>query len=214
MVERPIELVLTRLEVSSERDGQYECRCPAHDDQKASLGVREGDDGKVILYCQAGCDTRDVVNSLGLEMGGLFPSHPRNGETSSGAQKNGSTNNMTTRKEKHRTSKQAPRHHPIRRADRNSGGERWDPFEEGRQAAAYAYVDEPATALRGRPLRARRPVTPAFPTRLSPARPEAWKRWTWSTKDIRRVLFRLPASSRRRGGRPSTSPKARRTSTR
>lgn len=42
--------------------------CPAHDDDKPSLAVKEGDDGKALVYCHAGCDTYDVVKAIGLEM--------------------------------------------------------------------------------------------------------------------------------------------------
>ena len=47
-------------------------RCPAHDDTKASLSLKEGDDGKALLFCHAGCDTRDVAEALDLTMSDLF----------------------------------------------------------------------------------------------------------------------------------------------
>lgn len=48
------------------------CRCPSHDDRNPSLSVSEGNDGRVLLYCHAGCDTeKDVVPSLGLTMADL-----------------------------------------------------------------------------------------------------------------------------------------------
>ncbi|TFH47119.1 MAG: hypothetical protein E4H01_08830, partial [Lysobacterales bacterium] len=31
-------------------------RCPAHDDIKPSLSIRETEDGKILVYCHAGCD--------------------------------------------------------------------------------------------------------------------------------------------------------------
>lgn len=39
--------------------GEYQCRCPAHDDRKASLSVRQGEHG-VVMHCKAGCDTVKV----------------------------------------------------------------------------------------------------------------------------------------------------------
>lgn len=45
--------------------------CPAHDDQNPSLAVSNGE-GKVKLFCHAGCDTRSVVDALGLSMADLF----------------------------------------------------------------------------------------------------------------------------------------------
>ena len=46
-------------------------QCLAHADGRPSLSVRPID-GSVLVYCMAGCDTRDVVDSLGLTMGDLF----------------------------------------------------------------------------------------------------------------------------------------------
>jgi hypothetical protein len=39
----------------------------------ASLSVKAADDGKVLLHCLAGCDTRSVVESAGLSWVDLFP---------------------------------------------------------------------------------------------------------------------------------------------
>jgi len=47
-------------------------RCPAHDDSRASLSLSEGDDGRALLYCHAGCDVREVVEALDLNMSDLF----------------------------------------------------------------------------------------------------------------------------------------------
>jgi hypothetical protein len=43
---------------------QWVCRCPAHDDKKASLAVCDGNDVPVIVCCHAGCDRRDVIDAL------------------------------------------------------------------------------------------------------------------------------------------------------
>lgn len=52
-------------------------RCPAHDDQRASLSVGVGEDGRTLLWCQATCDTSAVVAALGLTMRDLAPpAHP------------------------------------------------------------------------------------------------------------------------------------------
>ena len=39
-------------------------RCPAHDDRRPSLSVRDADSGKVLVHCFAGCPQRDVVDAL------------------------------------------------------------------------------------------------------------------------------------------------------
>lgn len=52
-------------------------RCPHHRDRTASLSLREGDDGTVLLHCHAGCSSADVVRSAGLAWADLFPSGSR-----------------------------------------------------------------------------------------------------------------------------------------
>jgi len=51
----------------------WEANCPAHDDRKASLSIHQEPDGKVLMDCHAGCDTKDVLAKLGLSWRDLFP---------------------------------------------------------------------------------------------------------------------------------------------
>ena len=51
----------------------WAARCPAHDDDQPSLSVREGDGGRVLVNCHAGCETSAVVAALGMTMADLFP---------------------------------------------------------------------------------------------------------------------------------------------
>jgi hypothetical protein len=69
---RPIEKVLDRLRGARRYDGSWKALCPAHEDREPSLSVTEGDDGRALLKCFAGCATEDVVAELGLEMKDLF----------------------------------------------------------------------------------------------------------------------------------------------
>jgi hypothetical protein len=48
-------------------------KCPAHEDRSPSLSIREIDDGKTLLQCFAGCSALDVLDSVGLDWGALFP---------------------------------------------------------------------------------------------------------------------------------------------
>src|SRR5262249_3267413 len=48
-------------------------QCPAHDDRKPSLSVREGADGKVLVCCHARCGFADIVQALGLRERDAFP---------------------------------------------------------------------------------------------------------------------------------------------
>ena len=54
----------------------WKARCPSHEDQRPSLVVTEGDDGKVLIDCKAGCKTESVVKDLGLTWADLFPPKP------------------------------------------------------------------------------------------------------------------------------------------
>lgn len=58
-------------------DGRWECRCPAHDDRRASLSVAEGEGGRVLIRCHAGCGFADILAALDLKPADLFPDGPR-----------------------------------------------------------------------------------------------------------------------------------------
>src|SRR5215213_9980407 len=73
----PLDLVLDRLEGVSQRGEAYQALCPVHDDREPSLSVAEGEDGRALLKCFAGCGTDEVVTALGLQMKDLF--EQRNG---------------------------------------------------------------------------------------------------------------------------------------
>lgn len=83
----PIDLVLGRLECVKKTGGGFIARCPAHDDQKPSLSIKEADDGKVLLKCFTGCSVERVVEAIGLELHDLFvPNEPRLTVVTSGPQ--------------------------------------------------------------------------------------------------------------------------------
>ena len=69
----PVERVLDRLANIKKCSNGWTARCPGHDDRQNSLSIAEGDDGRVLLKCFAGCGPDDVVKALGLTMAGLFP---------------------------------------------------------------------------------------------------------------------------------------------
>jgi len=69
----PIEKILARLEgVIKTKPDQWKAKCPSHEDRNPSLGIKRGDDGRVLLKCWAGCGALDVVDSIGLELKDLF----------------------------------------------------------------------------------------------------------------------------------------------
>jgi len=73
-VSDPVADILARLEgVRPCGPDKWEARCPAHDDQHASLSVGRGEGGRVLLHCHAGCGPIAVVQALGLRLSALFP---------------------------------------------------------------------------------------------------------------------------------------------
>lgn len=70
--------IIDRLQkVKRTAPGRWIARCPAHEDKSPSLSIRELDDGRVLINCFAGCGAIDVLDSLGLEWGALFPEDRR-----------------------------------------------------------------------------------------------------------------------------------------
>jgi putative DNA primase/helicase len=53
--------------------GSWTARCPAHDDRTPSLSIRDSDQEKVLVYCHADCDQRDVIAALKEQ--GLWADH-------------------------------------------------------------------------------------------------------------------------------------------
>jgi hypothetical protein len=60
--------------VKSSRSG-HTARCPSHDDKNNSLSVSEGDDGRILVKCFAGCDVEQICGALNIEKKDLFCSH-------------------------------------------------------------------------------------------------------------------------------------------
>lgn len=54
----------------------YQAKCPAHEDHKASLSIRQGDEN-YLVYCHAGCETRLVLEAVGLTLSDLFSTAPK-----------------------------------------------------------------------------------------------------------------------------------------
>ena len=68
-----IDNILQHLDKVKKTGKGYQARCPAHEDKGPSLSLREGDDGRVLLHCFAGCSAGAVVAAIGLTMADLFP---------------------------------------------------------------------------------------------------------------------------------------------
>ena len=45
-------------------DGWYTATWPYKVDDKPSLGFKEGDEGELVVFCQAGCATVDIIKAV------------------------------------------------------------------------------------------------------------------------------------------------------
>jgi len=74
MNDDPLDTLLGRLpDAKPCGEGRWKARCPAHEDNKPSLDVTRGGDGRALVICRAGCTAENVVGALGLSLADLFP---------------------------------------------------------------------------------------------------------------------------------------------
>lgn len=62
------EEILSHFQVKKYGNGKVQALCPAHPDKEASLTITQGNDGKTLLKCHAGCSSESVVLAAGLKM--------------------------------------------------------------------------------------------------------------------------------------------------
>jgi len=72
----PTEKVLARLPDARKSSKGWSACCPAHEDRTPSLSISEGDDGRVLLHCHAGCSAESVCDKAGLSIRDLMPERP------------------------------------------------------------------------------------------------------------------------------------------
>jgi hypothetical protein len=75
----------------------WQAQCPVHDDRKASLSMKVGDDGRVLLHCHAGCPTEEIVAALGLQWTDLFSESRRETEWGGPGRTRGGVNGRRSR---------------------------------------------------------------------------------------------------------------------
>ena len=49
--------------------GTYQAKCPCHDDKTESLSIT-AKDGKVLIHCHAGCEYKNIADTLELYKNG------------------------------------------------------------------------------------------------------------------------------------------------
>jgi putative DNA primase/helicase len=62
---RLIDRVLERVRDARAHNAYFMARCATHDDREPSLSISEGEDGRVLLNCFAGCDVNTIVARMG-----------------------------------------------------------------------------------------------------------------------------------------------------
>ncbi len=72
-ITRVLEALMANGSSPKKRGANHMAKCPAHDDQHASLSVSEGSDGRALVYCHAGCAAEEIVAKLGLSLKDLMP---------------------------------------------------------------------------------------------------------------------------------------------
>jgi antitoxin (DNA-binding transcriptional repressor) of toxin-antitoxin stability system len=75
-----LDLVLGKLDGVRSHAGYWMARCPAHDDQQASLSVSRGKDQPVVVNCHAGCATPDILAAIGLATADISKPRTSNGD--------------------------------------------------------------------------------------------------------------------------------------
>lgn len=69
---KPIEHILSLLPDVRKNGSGWSAKCRAHDDRRASLSISEGDDGRVLLHCHAGCTPEAICKAINLRLSDLF----------------------------------------------------------------------------------------------------------------------------------------------
>lgn len=70
----PAEKLICRLDQAEQLgNGRWLACCPAHDDRKPSLSIRETADGILLIKCWSGCSAAEILDAVGLRLKDLFP---------------------------------------------------------------------------------------------------------------------------------------------
>jgi energy-coupling factor transporter ATP-binding protein EcfA2 len=71
-ISAPVQSVLDKLKDIKPQGGGWQAKCPAHDDNQASLSINQGDDGRALLRCHAGCGIDQICSALEIQKSALF----------------------------------------------------------------------------------------------------------------------------------------------
>ena len=157
---------------------QWTARCPAHNDNNASLSVSVKA-GKILVHCFAGCSAEAVVTAMGLKMSDLMPDDGKGRRT--------------------RNSRRQVKPLPIE-AERAMGGaaaQKRAPRDYGKLVKAYDYVDADGKIL----YRVERRVKADGKKTFIQKHPDKSSKYGWSygvaSAGIATVPYRLPSVIKR-----------------
>jgi hypothetical protein len=69
----PVERLLAKLPDAKQAGKGWSARCPAHVDRRASLSIGEGENGRALVKCHAGCKPDAICSAVGLRVLDLMP---------------------------------------------------------------------------------------------------------------------------------------------
>ena len=73
----PVDRVREKLHGVTVAGDGWQARCPAHEDNRASLSLNTGKDGRALIHCFAGCKPDAIVGALGLSWRDVMPASER-----------------------------------------------------------------------------------------------------------------------------------------
>ncbi|MHB1873025.1 MAG: DNA primase [Steroidobacteraceae bacterium] len=72
-----LDALLSRLDRVQRNAHGWRADCPNGHKARGALSVTQGDDGRVLLHCFAGCAVADVLGALGLTLADVMPERLR-----------------------------------------------------------------------------------------------------------------------------------------
>jgi 5S rRNA maturation endonuclease (ribonuclease M5) len=71
--------IAARLKAKKSGNGKWTAKCPAHKDENPSLSISEGQGGRTLLKCHAGCTLESILGALGLTAADISGADKPNG---------------------------------------------------------------------------------------------------------------------------------------
>jgi hypothetical protein len=72
LISEPVARVLSRVRGARPNGIGWTAHCPSHDDRTPSLSITQGNDGRALIHCHAGCEVKAICGALGIEERALF----------------------------------------------------------------------------------------------------------------------------------------------